>query len=339
MKEREKVLEVKNLKVSFNSNGHELKAVQDISFYLNRGEILAIVGESGSGKSITAQSIMGIIQDYTSVKREGNIIYKDLDLTTLSEKEMGSIRGSKIAMVFQNYSSSLNPTMKIGKQIQESLIKHQDLQKAIAYKKSIEALRRVGIKNPEEWYYQYPHQLSGGMGQRVMIAIALACNPDILICDEPTTALDINNQRQIINLLEEIQDKLSTSIIFITHNLKLINNFAHRLLIMYGGLIVERGPVKEIEKNPSHPYTRGLYKSILQRELRPKEKLYTIEGSPPNIKNLPKGCPFYPRCQYAMKICVNTRAEEIEVKDGHKVACWLYHHLCQRTEKRGEDFG
>ena len=233
MKEREKVLEVKNLKVSFNSNGHELKAVQDISFYLNKGEILAIVGESGSGKSITAQSIMGIIQDYTSVKREGNIIYKDLDLTTLSEKEMGTIRGSKIAMVFQNYSSSLNPTMKIGKQIQESLIKHQDLQKAIAYKKSIEALRRVGIKirgmvlpisSPIEW----------GMGQRVMIAIALACNPDILICDEPTTALDINNQRQIINLLEEIQDKLSTSIIFITHNLKLINNFAHRLLIMYG---------------------------------------------------------------------------------------------------------
>ncbi len=334
--EKDKVLEVKNLKVFFNNHGKNLKAVQDVSFDLNRGEILAIVGESGSGKSVTAQSIIGITEDF---KREGRIIYKDLDLLSLSEREMGHIRGSKIGMVFQNYSSSLNPTMKIGKQIGEGLIKHQSLSKKEAIKKSIKILEKVGIKNPENWYHQYPHQLSGGMGQRVMIAIALACNPDILICDEPTTALDKNNQRQIIKLLKEIQVNLSTSIIFITHDLNLINNFAQRLLIMYGGLIVERGPADIVERYPSHPYTKGLYNSILKKGLKAKTKLYTIEGSPPDLTDLTDGCPFFHRCKHSMKICQNTMAKEFEVGTGHRVSCWLYHPLCLKNGKGEKDFG
>lgn len=334
--EKDKVLEVKNLKVFFNNHGKNLKAVQDVSFDLNRGEILAIVGESGSGKSVTAQSIIGITEDF---KREGRIIYKDLDLLSLSEREMGHIRGSKIGMVFQNYSSSLNPTMKIGKQIGEGLIKHQSLSKKEAIKKSIKILEKVGIKNPEDWYHQYPHQLSGGMGQRVMIAIALACNPDILICDEPTTALDKNNQRQIIKLLKEIQVNLSTSIIFITHDLNLINNFAQRLLIMYGGLIVERGPADIVERYPSHPYTKGLYNSILKKGLKAKAKLYTIEGSPPDLTDLTDGCPFFHRCKHSMKICQNTMAKEFEVGSGHRVSCWLYHPLCLKNGKGEKDFG
>jgi oligopeptide transport system ATP-binding protein len=335
MEINEKLLEVKNLKVSFDTHDYEVQAVRGISFHLDKGEAIAIVGESGCGKSVTAQSIMGLIDMPPGRIKEGRILFNGQDLLRLTEKQMQSIRGSKISMVFQEPMTSLNPTMKVGKQISEGLVKYQHLNKRAAKERAIEMLRIAGIQNPEDGFNQYPHQLSGGMCQRVMIAIALSCNPKILIADEPTTALDLINKKHILDLLKDIQKNFGTSIILITHDLEIVANTAQKVFVMYAGLIVESGPVHKIFYNSKHPYTWALMNSIPNIKLDYKEQLETIEGSPPDLFSPPKGCPFAPRCKYAMKICADTMPKNIQVEDGHSVSCWLQHHLAPRVEGPG----
>lgn len=332
MEINEKLLEVKNLKVSFDTYDYEVQAVRGVSFHLDKGEAIAIVGESGCGKSVTAQSIMRLIPMPPGRIKEGQVIFNGKDLLSLTEKQMQSIRGSKIAMVFQEPMTSLNPTMKVGRQICEGLIKYQSLNKRAAMERAIEMLRIVGIQNPEDRFHQYPHQISGGMGQRVMIAIALACNPSILIADEPTTSLDLINQRQILDLIKDIQKNFGTSILLITHDLGIVANFVQRVLVMYAGLIVESGSTDKIYNNSKHPYTWALMNSIPSKELKHKEQLEVIEGSPPDLFAPPKGCPFAPRCKYAMKICMDTMPKNIQIEDGHNVSCWLQHPLAPRVE-------
>ncbi|MDI3518248.1 MULTISPECIES: ABC transporter ATP-binding protein [Caldanaerobacter] len=328
----EKLLEVKDLEVSFKTYAGEIKAVRGVSFDINKGEIVAIVGESGCGKSVTAQSIMRLIPMPPGIIKKGSIIFEGRDITKLSEREMEHIRGSEMSMVFQDPMTSLNPTMKVGAQIAESLIKHQKMHSKEAWKKAIEMLKMVGIPNAEKRANQYPHEFSGGMRQRAMIAIALACNPKLLIADEPTTALDVTIQAQILDLMRDLQKKLNTAIIIITHNLGVVANLAERVLVMYAGKIIERGNLDDIFYNPRHPYTWGLLMSVPTPDLDKSKKLASIEGTPPDLFAPPVGCPFAPRCEYAMKICYEKYPEEFTVSDGHSVACWLMHPLAPKVK-------
>ena len=320
--EKEALLSVNHLVVSFLTNDTEVQAVRNVEFFLNEKETLAIVGESGSGKSVTAQSIMNLIPQPPGRIKEGSIIYNGEDLLKKTEKQLNSIRGKEISMIFQDPMSSLNPTLKIGRQIAETIIEHEKVSKDEAYNRAKELLHLVGIPNPEKRIDQYPHEFSGGMRQRVMIAIALACNPKILIADEPTTALDVTIQAQIMSLLKELQEKLDMCIIIITHDLGVVANMAHRVAVMYGGKVVETGTVDEIFYKPKHPYTWGLLSSVPRID-REGERLIAIEGTPPNMANPPKGCPFAPRCPYVMKICVNEHPEFISTTGTLKTACWL----------------
>ncbi|WP_153124935.1 ABC transporter ATP-binding protein [Peribacillus tepidiphilus] len=320
----EKVLEVKDLNISFHTFAGEVKAIRGVSFDLMKGETLAIVGESGSGKSVTTKSIMGLLPPGNSEVKKGEILFDGNDLTKLSDRQMQKIRGKEISMIFQDPMTSLNPTMKIGKQIMEPIIKHQKLSKAAAKERAIELLRLVGIPQPEVRFQQYPHQFSGGMRQRVVIAIALACNPKILIADEPTTALDVTIQAQILELMKDLQTKIDTSIIFITHDLGVVANVADRVAVMYGGKIVEIGTVDEIFYNPQHPYTWGLLSSMPDLETSGTE-LYAIPGTPPDLLNPPKGDPFAPRNQYAMQIDLEEEPPMFKVSDTHYAATWLLH--------------
>src|SRR5690625_3280681 len=317
-----KILEVNNLHVSFNTYGGEVQAVRGVSFDLFEGETLAIVGESGSGKSVTAQSIMKLIAEPPGEYKKGSILLDGVDLLQKSENEMQHIRGQEIGMVFQDPMTSLNPTMKIGRQITEGLIKHQNMSRQEAHERGIELLKLVGIPNPERRINQYPHEFSGGMRQRVMIAIALSCNPKILIADEPTTALDVTIQAQILELLKDIQKKTNTAIILITHDLGVVANMAHRVVVMYGGKVAETGTVDEIFYEPKHPYTWGLLSSVPKLDSKGK-KLIAIDGSPPNLANPPKGCPFASRCPHAMNICINHAPEVVHTSTTQKTACWL----------------
>ena len=317
------LLEVKNLEVNFKTYGGEVKAVRDVSFHVNKGEILAIVGESGSGKSVTVQSIMGLIPTPPGIIRGGTIHFHDKDILKMSKKEMRKIKGSKISMVFQDPMTSLNPTMRIGKQIEEGLILHQGLSKDDAKKRAIEMIKLVGIPNPEERYNQFPHEFSGGMRQRAMIAIALSCNPELLIADEPTTALDVTIQAQVLELMKDLQNKLDTSIILITHDLGVVAETAQRVIVMYAGMMVESGTVFDLFENPKHPYTWGLLESIPKVEDGEKKPLVPIEGSPPDLFSPPKGCPFAPRCKFAMDICLEEIPPDFEIDQGHTAKCWL----------------
>ncbi|RLQ96859.1 ABC transporter ATP-binding protein [Falsibacillus albus] len=318
-----KLLQVEDLQVSFKTYGGEVQAVRNVSFDVNKGEIVAIVGESGSGKSVTVQSIMGLIPSPPGKLKGGSIRLEEKELTKLSKKEYRAIRGSQIGMIFQDPMTSLNPTMKVGKQIAEGLIKHQRVSKKQAQERAIELLRLVGIPHPEQRYSQYPHEFSGGMRQRVVIAISLACNPKLLIADEPTTALDVTIQAQILDLMKDLQKKTDTSIILITHDLGVVAETAQRVVVMYGGIVVEAGTVFDIFENPKHPYTWGLLESIPKPDAPEKERLVPIEGAPPDLFSPPKGCPFAARCKYAMEICVEEMPNDFSIGDGHHAKCWL----------------
>lgn len=326
-----KLLEVKDLSVSFNTYNGEVQAVRGVSFDLNEGETLAIVGESGSGKSVTSSTLMGLLPKPAGIIKSGQILFQGEDLVKKSEKEMQKIRGKEISMVFQDPLSSLNPTMKIGNQIIEGLIKHQGMNRAEAKKKAIELLDQVGIPHPEIRVNQFPHQFSGGMRQRVVIAIALACNPKILIADEPTTALDVTIQAQILELMKEIQRDTKTSIIFITHDLGVVANVADRVAVMYAGKIVEIGTVDDVFYNPKHPYTWGLLGSMPTLDAD-DEELYTIPGTPPDMLNPPKGDAFAPRNEFALEIDEVMEPPMFKVSDTHYAATWLLHKNAPKIE-------
>jgi oligopeptide transport system ATP-binding protein len=320
----EKLLEVKDLHISFHTFSGEVQAIRGVNFDLYKGETLAIVGESGSGKSVTTKTIMRLLPESNSEIKNGEILFEGKNLAKLSDKAMQKIRGKDISMIFQDPMTSLNPTIKIGKQIIEPIVKHQKLSKAEAKERAIEILRLVGIQQPEVRFNQYPHQFSGGMRQRVVIAIALACNPKILIADEPTTALDVTIQAQILELMKELQKKIDTSIIFITHDLGVVANVADRVAVMYGGKIVEIGTVDEVFYNPQHPYTWGLISSMPSLDTE-DEELYVIPGTPPDLLNPPKGDAFAPRNEYAMKIDLEEQPPMVKVSDTHYAATWLLH--------------
>ena len=317
----EKVLEVKNLKTYFYTDEGEIPAVDGVDFSLERGETLAIVGESGCGKSVTSLSILRLIATPPGKIVDGEILYNGRDLLKLSEKEMRSVRGNDISMIFQEPMTSLNPVFTVGKQIMESLIYHQNMTKEQARERAIEMLRLVDIPNPEKCINNYPHNLSGGMRQRVMIAMALACNPKVLIADEPTTALDVTIQAQILKLMAELQKETETGIILITHDLGIVAQIARNVMVMYAGEAVEYADVRSIFKDPRHPYTIGLLKSIPSIH-ETQDELYTIKGMVPSPKNLPKGCLFAPRCEYATERCLQERPPLVDIGEGRKLRCW-----------------
>ena len=332
-RERERILEVKDLHISFDTYAGEVQAVRGVSFYLDKAEAIAIVGESGCGKSVTAQSIMKLIPMPPGRFKSGSVIFSGQDITKFNNKQMEAVRGSEMGMIFQDPMTSLNPTMQIGKQIAESLRKHQHLSKRQAHEKAVEMLKLVGIPNPERRANQYPHEFSGGMRQRAMIAIALACKPKLLIADEPTTALDVTIQAQILDLMKELKSKLDTSIILITHDLGVVAGMAERILVMYAGKIVESGTVNDIFYNPKHPYTWGLLKSVPRLDAENKEDLIPIIGTPPDLFAPPKGCAFAARCAYSMEVCYEQQPEETVGENEHRASCWLQHPLAPKVDR------
>lgn len=325
----EKVLEVKNLAVSFKTFFGEVEAVRDISFSVGRSETVAVVGESGCGKSVTANSIMQLLPMPPAFFKGGEILFNGENLLKKTEKEMQVMRGDQIAMVFQDPMTSLNPTMKIGKQIVEGLVKHQKLSKADASQKAIDMLNLVAVPQPEKRINQYPHEFSGGMRQRVMIALAMVSTPQLLIADEPTTALDVTVQAQILELMKDIQQKLDMSIILITHDLGIVADMSDKVLVMYAGQIVEEGLTDEIFKDTKHPYTRKLLASVPRLDMSRDEPLHSIEGTPPDLYIPPPGCSFYDRCEYAMKICKEHMPDFDSHSNTHKSRCWLNHPMAQ----------
>ena len=327
----EKLLEVKNLCVNFGTYGGEVKAVRGVTFDLHKGETLAIVGESGSGKSVACKTIMRILSSNGYIK-DGQILFDGKDLTKISEKDMEKVRGKDIAMIFQDPMTSLNPTMTIGKQIMESIIKHQGFSKEDARKRAIELIELVGISDAEKRFKQYPHQFSGGMRQRIVIAISLACNPKVLIADEPTTALDVTIQAQILELIKDLQEKTGVAVIFITHDLGVVANMADRVAVMYAGKIIEYGTSDDIFYDPKHPYTWGLLGSMPTLDIGDND-LYNIPGTPPDLMDPPKGDAFALRSAYAMKIDHLAEPPMFKVSDTHYAATWLLHPLAPKIER------
>ena len=320
------LLEVRNLKTYFYTEDGVVHAVDGVDFYVNSGEVLGIVGESGCGKSVTSLSIMRLISQPGKIEA-GEIFFEGKDLVKATEEEMMKIRGNRVSMIFQQPQSALNPVFRAGDQISEVLNIHQDFGKEAGRKRAVELLKLVGIPEPESRAQSFPHELSGGMAQRVMIAMALACVPDLLIADEPTTALDVTIQAQILDLMRDMRTQLGSAMILITHDLGVIAEMADRVAVMYAGEIVEQSPVASLFDEPLHPYTKGLIGSIpILGEVR--ERLDVIPGSVPNLVNLPTGCRFAPRCmarvEHNLSICADKRPELVEVYEGHKVRCWLY---------------
>jgi len=318
----EPIIQVKNLKTHFYTSEGIVPAVDGVDITIHPGETVALVGESGSGKSVTSISIMRLVPQPPGKIVEGEILFHGENLLNKTEGEMRKIRGNRISMIFQEPMTSLNPAYRVGEQIMEALSLHLGLNKDKALAKAIEMLTLVGIPSPEKRVYDYPHQLSGGMRQRVMIAMALACHPEVLIADEPTTALDVTIQAQILDLLRKLRKEMGTSILLITHDLGVVAEMADRVAVMYGGKIVEKSGVNHLFANPLHPYTQGLLKSIPTMEGK-KEKLYAIEGVVPNPLHLPPGCRFAPRCPYAQDICREKEPELKQVADKRWVSCWL----------------
>lgn len=327
------LLEVKNLKVSFHTYAGEVRAVRGIDFHLNIGETLAIVGESGCGKSVTAKSLMMLIPTPPGeIKKESEILFNDVNVMKMNDTALRKFRGGDISIVFQDPMTSLNPTMTIGKQIAETLILHRSLSKTEAFTEAVKILKLVNIPNADKRAKQYPHEFSGGMRQRAMIAIALACSPKILIADEPTTALDVTIQAQIMDLIKDLQTKLGTAVILITHDLGVVADAADRIQVMYAGIIIERGTVDEIFYNPQHPYTWALLQSVPRLDTLHKDSLYSIKGTPPDLLMDIVGCPFAPRCEYAMDICKEAMPETSELTTTHSVSCWLQHPNAPKIE-------
>lgn len=333
----ENILEIKDLKISFKTFFGEVEAVRGISFNVGKKETVAIVGESGCGKSVTANSIMQLLPMPPAFFKGGEILFNGENLLNKTEKEMQKIRGNKISMVFQDPMTSLNPTMRIGDQIVEGLKKHRKLTGKEAEKKAIEMLELVSVPQPEKRVKQYPHEFSGGMRQRVMIALAMVCTPELLIADEPTTALDVTVQAQILDLMKKLQDKLDMSIILITHDLGVVADMSDRIVVMYAGQIVESGLTDDIFKNPHHPYTKRLLASVPSLDMSKSEPLHAIDGTPPDLYIPPKGCAFYDRCDRALKICKDHMPEITQHSDTHCSNCWLNHPMAQKvngTERR-----
>ncbi|WP_066308371.1 ABC transporter ATP-binding protein [Bacillus sp. FJAT-29814] len=325
----DKILQVKNLHVSFSTYGGEVKAVRGVSFDLHKGETLAIVGESGCGKSVTSQSIMRLIPEPPGKIHQGEIIFKDRDIIKMKEPELRKIRGANISMIFQDPMTALNPTLTIGEQIMEGIIQHEKLSRDQAKRVAVEMLNLVGIPNPEIRLKQYPHQFSGGMRQRIVIAMALVCRPDVLIADEPTTALDVTIQAQILELFRDIQKKTGVSIILITHDLGVVAQVADRIAVMYAGRIVEIGTRREIFYQPQHPYTKGLLQSVPRLDAE-KAELVPIPGTPPDLFSPPVGCAFAARCPHAMEVCDKVYPFKTQLTSDHNVDCWLQDERAQK---------
>jgi oligopeptide/dipeptide ABC transporter ATP-binding protein len=319
----ERLLEVKGLKVRFTTEDGIVRAVDGVDFELDRGKVLGIVGESGSGKSVTAMTILGLTRE-KNTSFEGEVLYKGRDLLALSEAGLRDVRGDEIAMIFQDPMTSLNPVYKVGDQIVEAILTHEDVSKAIARRRGIELLGAVGIPHPAQRVDDYPHQFSGGMRQRAMIAMALSCNPDILIADEPTTALDVTIQAQILELLDKLRADFDSAVIMITHDLGVVAEVADEIVVMYAGRVVERGAKREVFYDPQHPYTWGLLGSIPRLDRPKPKKLHSIEGMPPSLINLPRGCKFRPRCPHAFEKCYEEPELRSRVDErGHLDRCWL----------------
>ena len=315
------LLEVKDLHTSFYTPAGEVKAVNGVSFNLERGKVLGIVGESGSGKSVTAYSIMQILEKTGKIV-SGSVKFDGQELVGIGEEGMKKIRGNKISIIFQDPMTSLNPTYTIGHQLMEAIMLHTPRNKQQAWERAVEMLRLVNVNEPEKRMKQYPFEFSGGMRQRVMIAMALACEPDILIADEPTTALDVTIQAQILELMQSLQKELGMAIIMITHDLGVVAQLCDEVVVMYAGSICEQGTADEIFYNPRHEYTKGLMRSIPTLE-SDGQRLHPITGTPIDLLNMPAGCPFAPRCDAAMKICLRERAERMQINDNHQAACWV----------------
>ena len=332
---KEKILEVKNLEVSFKTYAGISHAVRGIDFNLHKGETLAIVGESGCGKTVSSKAIMRLLPESNTIIGENSeVLFHGEDLLKKSENEMVSIRGSKISMIFQDPMTSLNPTMKIGDQIAESILIHRQISKEEAYKEALEMLQLGKIPNAEKRMKQYPFEFSGGMRQRAMIAMALSCEPELLIADEPTTALDVTIQAQVLALMKELNERLGTATILITHNLGCASSICDRIIVMYGGKIMEEGTTEEIFYEPHHPYTMGLLNSVPKvTGEASKERLVPILGTPPDMLHPPTGCPFYPRCKYAMKVCASMPVPEQYISDTHRVSCFMCHPQAPRNEE------
>jgi oligopeptide/dipeptide ABC transporter ATP-binding protein len=318
---KEKLLEVKGLKTDFISEGLPRRIVDDISFYIDKGEVLGVVGESGSGKSVTAKSVLRLIPSPPGQIVGGEILFEGKDILKMGIEDLMHIRGNDISMIFQEPMSSLNPVFTCGNQIMEAIILHQKLDKTAARERAIEMLKMVGIQMPEQRVDCYPHELSGGMRQRVMIAMALSCTPKLLIADEPTTALDPTIQAQILELIRNVQQELGMSVMYITHDLGVVAETCDRVMVMYAGRIVEKASVKDLFRRPAHPYTQGLLKAVPKLNAK-RERLYTIEGMVPHFSEMPIGCAFHPRCPYAESQCVEKRPVLSEVGIDHQAACW-----------------
>ncbi|MET3696879.1 oligopeptide transport system ATP-binding protein [Bacillus oleivorans] len=327
-----KLLEIENLRTNFHIDSGKVQAVRGISFYIDKGESIGIVGESGSGKSVSMLSVMGLLPDNATVEAD-RMNFEGVELLDVDPKQMRKLRGNEIGMIFQDPMTSLNPLFTIGNQIMEPIRIHLNVSKAEARRRAIEILKLVEIPSPESRLNQYPHEFSGGMRQRVMIAIALSCNPKLLIADEPTTALDVTIQAQILDLMKDLKKKLNTSIVLITHDLGVVASMCERIIVMYGGQIVEEGTTREVFYNPKHPYTWGLIRSLPKVSTGEKKKLIPIPGSPPDLLDPPKGCPFAARCEHAMKICELRQPLDTNVTDTHRVSCWLMHPKAPKVAK------
>ena len=328
------ILEVKDLRVSFHTYAGEVKAVRGVDFHLKKGETLAIVGESGCGKTVTVKAILRLLKTPPAeIKPGSQILFDGEDVVNMNKKILKTYRGSDVSMIFQDPMTSLNPTMTAGKQIMESLKIHKKMNTKEARKEAIRLLKLVNIPNAEERINQYPHELSGGMRQRVMIAMALSCNPRILLADEPTTALDVTIQAQILDLLKELKEEFSTSIILVTHDLGVVANFADRIQVMYAGHIVESGTKEEIFYKSQHPYTWALLNSIPGVDIKSKEELYSLGGTPPDLILPLEGCAFASRCEYAMEICKERKPKDTKLSSTHRVNCWLQHPYAPKIER------
>jgi oligopeptide/dipeptide ABC transporter ATP-binding protein len=332
-RKREELLRIRNLHVSFRTYGGWVRAVRGIDLSVREGECLAVVGESGCGKSVTAHSVLRLIPSPPAEIR-GTLEFEGADLAKLSMREMRRIRGCRIGMIFQDPMTSLDPTMTAGKQILEAVREHGGVSKAVGERRVLEVLDLVGIPNPERAYRNYPHELSGGMRQRIVIAMAVSCSPRLLVADEPTTALDVTTQAQILELIRDLQARLSTSVVLITHDIGVVAQMAERVAVFYAGQVVEEGPVEEIFREPGHPYTRALLRSR-PKEGRRGERLLSIPGSPPDLFAPPPGCGFAPRCDCAMKICELAAPERFPLGEEHFASCWLHHERARAAERGG----
>lgn len=333
----ERLLDVKNLAVSFDTYAGEVQAVRGVSWHLNKKETIAIVGESGCGKTVSIQTILGLNPKGVGRVKSGEVLFEGEDLVKKSQKEMSKIQGNQMSIIFQDPFTYLNPTMTVGKQITEIYRKHRKATQKEAEEKVLEIMRLISLPNPEENMKRYPHQLSGGMRQRIMIAMGLICDPKILFADEPTTALDVTVQAQIIDLMNELKEKLDTSIVLITHDMGVVANMADRIYVMYAGKIVEHGDADTIFADPKHPYTKGLLNSVPRLDEKITEELPSIPGTPPDLLAPPAGCAFAARCPYAMNICARREPENIYFEgEAHYAACWLNHPACQKTRAKKE---